>query len=109
MSCGKAVTYKKCSRRSETRRLWGLYYGNYGPDIAGRGWQKANKFFLSAFAVILATAFCYGEIYTPEQSNRVKINLGETAWKFIKSNPPNGAYPVNFDDASYPNVRIPHT
>jgi beta-galactosidase len=59
---------------------------------------------------IIVTAFTVtpAETYTPEPSNRVKINLGETPWKFIKSDPQN-AQAAAYNDAAAPEVGIPHT
>ena len=38
-----------------------------------------NKIFLMLAVVMLAGyAVCFGEKYTPEQSNRIKINMGIT-------------------------------
>jgi len=61
-----------------------------------------------AAVLILTMAVCYAETYTPEASNRVKINLGETPWKFLKSDP-NGAQASTFNDAAWKDVGIPHT
>jgi beta-galactosidase len=66
----------------------------------------AGILFISAMA-------CYAVTYTPEASNRVKINLGETPWKFIKSDPPmNGAtgpHSLTYNDASWKDVGVPYT
>jgi hypothetical protein len=63
---------------------------------------------LVSFLVFVAAAVCWGETYTGEPSNRLKINLGATPWKFIRSDPAT-ASSVAFNDASYPNVGIPYT
>ena len=70
--------------------------------------RAAAVFFLG---VIVASALSFAQTYAPEASNRVKINLGETPWKFIRSDPPGTPAPqsVAFNDAAYPNVGIPHT
>jgi beta-galactosidase len=61
------------------------------------------------FVVLLFTVGS-ADTYTGEPSNRVKINLGETPWKFIKSDPPNlAAKEIAYNDAAFPNVGIPHT
>jgi hypothetical protein len=68
-----------------------------------------NKIFALIFvALIMATAVCYTQTYTGEPSNRVKINMGETPWKFIRSDPGN-AQTVAFADAGWKDVGIPHT
>ncbi|HUI93221.1 MAG TPA: glycoside hydrolase family 2 TIM barrel-domain containing protein [Chitinivibrionales bacterium] len=68
----------------------------------------SNKTFVSLFiaAAIAATA-CRAETYYPEPSHRVKINLGATPWKFIKSDP-SGAQDPAFNDATWTDVGIPH-
>ncbi|HUI92227.1 MAG TPA: DUF4982 domain-containing protein [Chitinivibrionales bacterium] len=58
--------------------------------------------------VSLLSTLSLAETYTGEPSNRVKINLGETPWKFIKSDPAN-AQDSGFNDASWATVGIPHT
>jgi hypothetical protein len=40
---------------------------------------------LTALLFFIAAATGYAETYVPEPSNRVAINLGETPWKFSKS------------------------
>ena len=45
--------------------------------------------------------------YQGEPSNRVKINLGATAWKLIASDP-TGAQTLAFNDASGVDVGLPH-
>jgi hypothetical protein len=42
-------------------------------------------------------------------SNRVKINLGQTAWKFLKNSDPAGAQNPSFDDSAWIDVGVPHT
>jgi beta-galactosidase len=59
-------------------------------------------------AVLLASTAGFAEVYTGEPSNRVKINFGETPWKFIKSDPQN-AMTVAYNDANAILVGIPHT
>ena len=55
------------------------------------------------------------DVFTPPvgaqipPSNRVKVNLGETPWKFLKDSDPKGAETVAFDDSSWADVGVPHT
>ena len=42
-------------------------------------------------------------------SNRVDINLGATAWKFLISSNPANAQSPTFDDSTWAEVAIPHT
>jgi beta-galactosidase len=62
----------------------------------------------SLIILLIAIAASIAETYTPETSNRVKINLGETPWKFTKGDP-NGAQNITFVDAAWSTVGIPHT
>lgn len=55
-----------------------------------------------------AAAACCAETYTPEPSNRVKINLGATPWKFTKGDINNAQVPAT-SDAAWSTVGIPHT
>ena len=58
----------------------------------------------------MASIICHAETYVGEASNRVKINLGETPWKFIRSDPPNlAAKAPTYNDAAGIDVGIPHT
>jgi hypothetical protein len=57
----------------------------------------------------MASAVCYAEIYTGEPSNRVKINLGETPWKFTKTDVTNAQNPAVVSDVGWKDVGIPHT
>ena len=66
-----------------------------------------KKIWASVAVVAVLAMAGYGETYTGEASNRVKINLGETPWKFVKSDPPNAQGAVN--DAGWKDVGIPHT
>jgi hypothetical protein len=59
------------------------------------------------FFVFALAAICFAETYSPESSNRVKINLGETSWKFTKGDPAN-AKSAAFSDAAWKDVGIPH-
>lgn len=61
----------------------------------------ASVLFLSAVA-------CYAVTYTPEASNRIKINLGDTPWKFIKSDPLN-AQSAAVSDATWKDIGVPYT
>ncbi len=66
------------------------------------------KMILSGFVVLMMTALCFSETYVPEKNNRVKINMGVTPWKFVKSDVPNGQI-INLPaEASWKNVGIPH-
>jgi beta-galactosidase len=68
-----------------------------------------NKKIVLLFAFVCAAAtISFAEIYTPEPSNRVTINLGETPWKFMRSDPV-GAQGSGFNDAAWKDVGIPHT
>ena len=58
-------------------------------------------------ALIGISAVTVAETYTGEPSNRVKINLGITPWKFTKGDPI-GAKDAAFNDAAWKNVGIPH-
>ena len=58
--------------------------------------------------VSLILSACSAETYTPEPSNRVTINLGETPWKFTKSDLVGSQNP-SFGDAAWKDVGIPHT
>ena len=66
--------------------------------------------FIAAVIVILSAALgvCFAETYVGEASNRAKINLGETPWKFIRSDPLH-AQDTAFNDAAWSTVGIPHT
>jgi len=68
-----------------------------------------KKAMVLTLTALLFTAVLVGaQTYTGEPSNRVKINLGETPWKFIRSDPANGK-DTALNDASYPDVGIPYT
>jgi beta-galactosidase len=67
-----------------------------------------NKFFILILAVLISAAVCLAEIYTGEPSNRVTINLGQTPWKFTKSDVINGQN-SSVSDAAWKDVGIPHT
>ena len=59
--------------------------------------------------VVLAAVFSgFSQTYSPEPNNRVKINLGATAWKLINSDPLNCQLATYVDDAA-PSVGIPHS
>jgi hypothetical protein len=64
--------------------------------------QKLMALVLVAFCVAIVA-----ETYSPETSNRVKINLGATPWKLIKSDPP-GAQGSGFNDAPGIDIGVPH-
>ena len=73
-----------------------------------------NKLFLLAFVFLfMAGSAGFADTYTPEASNRVKINMGETPWKFIRSDPPmtatTGPQMPSFADAAWKDVGVPHT
>ncbi|HMD69445.1 MAG TPA: hypothetical protein VKF42_11240, partial [Chitinivibrionales bacterium] len=67
---------------------------------------------LIVLVAALATV-CYPEVYTGEPSNRVTINLGETPWRFLKSDPvmngATGPHAVSYNDSSWKIVGIPYT
>ena len=58
--------------------------------------------------VLITFFFAYSQSPILEKGNRVTINLGETPWKFIKSDP-SGAQNPSFNDGSWQDVGIPHT
>lgn len=58
--------------------------------------------------LFIAAMACYAVTYLPEASNRVKINLGETPWKFLKSDPAN-AQLASTSDAAWKDVGVPYT
>jgi beta-galactosidase len=58
--------------------------------------------------VVMAAAAVFPETYYPEQSNRVKINLSATPWKFTRGDPIGASTPA-FNDAAWQTVGIPHT
>ena len=68
-----------------------------------------SKTFMSMLiAAALAAMACHAETYVPEPSNRVKINLGATPWKFTKGDPANAqamSYPA---ETGWKTVGIPH-
>jgi beta-galactosidase len=68
-----------------------------------------NKKSAGALGMVLLFVFgvALAEIYTPEPSNRVKINLGATPWKFI-SGDVSGADGVAFNDGAWQTVGIPY-
>ena len=71
--------------------------------------HMTNKILGWALVVTAVAAISgYAETYTGEPSNRVKINMGVTPWKFIRSDP-TGAQATTFKDSAYKNVGIPHT
>jgi beta-galactosidase len=45
----------------------------------------------------------------PPASNRVKINLGATPWKFLQGHDPAGAESPAFDDSTWTATGVPHT
>ena len=57
---------------------------------------------------MLAAVSGFAETYTGEPSNRVTINMGETPWMFVKSDPI-GAQTTAFNDASWKQIGVPHT
>ena len=71
--------------------------------------MRLKNLCVSFLAVLtVAATLCFGQTYTGEPSNRVKINMGETPWKYIRSDPGN-AQTLAFDDAAWKDVGIPHT
>ncbi|HUI92121.1 MAG TPA: DUF4982 domain-containing protein [Chitinivibrionales bacterium] len=76
--------------------------------------MDSKKMSAAAFIiVIISAALCFAETYTPEPSNRVKINLGETPWKFLRNDPAmngaSGPQAVGYNDSSWKTVGIPYT
>jgi fructose-specific component phosphotransferase system IIB-like protein len=68
-----------------------------------------KKLLASAACVFLVSVFAgYAATYTPEPSNRLRINLGDTPWKFIKSDPIN-AQSAAVSDATWKDVGVPYT
>ncbi|HUI92228.1 MAG TPA: DUF4982 domain-containing protein [Chitinivibrionales bacterium] len=67
-----------------------------------------QKQLLTLISVFLVAAACFAETYTPEPSNRVVINLGETPWKFTKTDVVGGQN-TSYSDASWKDVGVPHT
>jgi beta-galactosidase len=64
--------------------------------------------FASVAIILTMLAVSNAETWAPVASNRVKINLGATPWKFIIGDPAN-AQTVAFDDTKWKTVGIPHT
>ena len=60
------------------------------------------------FVVTLALAASFTETFATDQGNRVKINLGASPWKFIKSDPPN-AQTAGINEGAWATVGLPHT
>jgi beta-galactosidase len=67
-----------------------------------------------AIAIIIVGVFFgavvtagFAETYQGEPSNRIKINLGATPWKMIKSDPSGGCQSPTYNDAAAVEVGIP--
>lgn len=71
--------------------------------------MSVRKMVISWVVVFAAVMMGFAETYLPEPSSRVRINLGATPWKFIKSSPSGGPQDPGFNDASWQTVGIPHT
>jgi hypothetical protein len=69
--------------------------------------MKGSTVFVIVAALFVTALSSLAETYQGEASNRVKINLGATAWKLIKSDPPN-AQTAGFNDAPGADVGLPH-
>ena len=67
-----------------------------------------KKLIVAFVLVLMAAAACFAQTYSGEPSNRVKINLGATPWKFTTGDPTN-ASTVGFNDAAWTTVGIPYT
>ena len=68
-----------------------------------------KRTYAAACAVVIVAAIaCLAETYTPEPSNRIRINLGETPWKFTKGDPAN-AQSLTLAEPTWSTVGIPHT
>jgi beta-galactosidase len=79
------------------------------PKFSKGGTAMLKKLLASAACVFLVSVFAgYAATYTPEPSNRLKINLGDTPWKFIKSDPVN-AQSAAVSDATWKDVGVPYT
>ena len=61
-----------------------------------------------AFVLFISAVACYAVTYTGEASNRIKINLGDTPWKFLKGDPVNAQSPA-VSDATWKDVGVPYT
>jgi beta-galactosidase len=70
--------------------------------------MTVHKFLAVAAVFLIAATACLAETYTGEPSNRVKVNLGETPWKFIKSDPAT-AKDSAFNDAAGKDIGVPYT
>jgi beta-galactosidase len=70
---------------------------------------KAQCILLACVATLVAIAAGYAETYYPEASNRLKINLGATPWKFVKADIPNAQNPAGVNEGAWQTVGIPHT
>ena len=69
------------------------------------------KIFFSTLVIFIffAASSVSSATFTLPANNRVKINFGETPWKFFESaTVPDGIKTSSFDDASWKNVGIPH-
>ena len=64
--------------------------------------------FLIAFIACFFAQSVLAETYTGEPSNRVKINLGATAWKLVKSDAI-GAQALAYNDASAADIGVPNS
>jgi beta-galactosidase len=67
-----------------------------------------NRTFLAVFCAALLPAVVQAETYYPQETNRVKINLGATPWKFTKGDVINAQNPT-LNDTAWSTVGVPHT
>ena len=71
--------------------------------------MRYQKFFASILTVVLLSmTSLQAQVNTPSQGNRLKINFGATPWLFSRGDPVN-AQAVNFNDAAWTTVGLPHT
>jgi beta-galactosidase len=63
---------------------------------------------LALSGLLAAVSVGFAQTYSGEPNNRIKINLGATPWKLVKSDPAGGASSLTYNDAAAPEVGIPH-
>jgi beta-galactosidase len=69
--------------------------------------MSAKSLLLIGLVASFLVQISYAESYTGERSNRLKINLGATPWKLIKSDA-QGAQTAAYNDAAAVEVGLPH-
>jgi|WetSurMetagenome_2_1015567.scaffolds.fasta_scaffold00048_27 beta-galactosidase len=70
--------------------------------------MSRKVFGLIALTACFLAQSAVAETYSGELSNRIKINLGATAWKLIKSDPV-GAQALNYNDAAGADIGLPNS